>query len=322
VGRTARIFVGVIFFGGLAAIAAIAAIEATPRLQDPAYVHPHSLGPVIQPRNGGRVLSDPPVTPDSASEILLSRQLMTAAGVRVGDVVTLAADANGTRARSFRIGGTYEPIPDPRKFSAKRLEARLHLPDLVALASDPGDPESGDLVSAVNLSLTRAEDASDVRAAIARRIPGITAASTSAVRRDDPFAVLEQFHWAIAVVTVTGSTAFLLALMVMRAEERRAIIGVLRLIGVSSRSILLEVLLEGLFVAVAGAAFGVLVAASAQDIINRFFQWRYDTTLVFVRVTGRVVLEAVAFSVPLGVIAGLTASWTLLRRDVVSLVGR
>jgi ABC-type lipoprotein release transport system permease subunit len=248
---------------------------------------------------------------------------MSSGGVRVGDVVTLAADASGSRAKQFRVVGTYEPMPDPRKFSAKRLEARLHLPDLVGLAADPDDPETSDLVTAVNLKLARPDDAREVRTAVARRLPGMTAASTNpAERRDDPFAVLERFHWAIAVVTVAGSTAFLLALMVMRAEERRAIIGVLRLIGVSSRSILLEVLLEGLFVAVAGALFGVLVAVSAQDVINRFFQWRYDTTLVFVRVTSRVVLQAVAFSVPLGVAAGLVASWTLLRRSVVSLVGR
>jgi ABC-type antimicrobial peptide transport system permease subunit len=110
--------------------------------------------------------------------------------------------------------------------------------------------------------------------------------------------------------------------MIMRAEERREIIGVLRLIGVSSRSILAEVLLEGLLIAIAGAAFGVLVAVSAQGAINSFFQWRFDTTLLFVRVTPRIAWEAVGFAVPLGVAAGLAASWTLLRRSVVSLVGR
>jgi Predicted permease. len=50
-------------------------------------------------------------------------------------------------------------------------------------------------------------------------------------------------------VTVLGSTAFLLALMVMRAEERRETIGIIRLIGISERSILIEVLAEGLLIA-------------------------------------------------------------------------
>ena len=83
-------------------------------------------------------------------------------------------------------------------------------------------------------------------------------ASTTSTDADDPFAVLDRFHWAIAIVTVTGSTAFLLALMVMRAEERREIIGILRLMGIPTRSILAEVLLEGLLIATAGAVFGVV----------------------------------------------------------------
>jgi len=179
------------------------------------------------------------------------------------------------------------------------------------------------VVTGINLALVDPRDADHVAAAIARRAPGMRVASTQASdTAADPFVVLDRFHWAIAIVTVTGSTAFLLALMVMRAEQRRDIIGILRLIGVSSRSILLEVLLEGLLIAVAGAMFGILVAVAAQGAINRFFQWRFDTTLVFVRVTATIAWEAVAFAVPLGVAAGLAASWTLLRRSVVSLVGR
>jgi hypothetical protein len=262
-------------------------------------------------------------TTDPTHDVLLSRQLMDEAGVHVGDLVTLAEDAHGSRAATFRVVGTYEPVPDPRKFSAKRFEARLHLPDLITLTVDAGDPGSGEVATAVNLSLIDQRDAGKVAAAVARRLPGTSAASTRrSGTRDDPFAVLERFHWAIAIVTVTGSTAFLLALMIMRAEERREIIGVLRLIGVPSRSILVEVLLEGLLIAVAGAIFGILVAVAAQGLINRFFQWRYDTTLVFVRVTSSIAWEAVAFAVPLGVVAGLAASWTLLRRSVISLVGR
>src|SRR5204862_2703469 len=104
------------------------------------------------------------------------------------------------------------------------------------------------------------------------------------------FEVLERFHLAIAAVTVIGSTAFLLALMVIRAEERRDTVGMLRLIGISRRSIVLEIIVEGLVVAVVGALFGVLLAASAQYGVNRFFQAHYDTTLVFVRVTPSIAL--------------------------------
>jgi ABC-type antimicrobial peptide transport system permease subunit len=136
------------------------------------------------------------------------------------------------------------------------------------------------------------------------------------------FAVIDRFHRAIAFVTVIGSTAFLLALMVIRAEERREVVGVLRLIGVPPRSIMLEVLSEGSIIAIGGAVFGLALAWLGQGAVNHFFQWRYDTTLRFVHITPLIALETVLFAVPLGVLAGLVASWTLLRRQLVSLIRR
>jgi hypothetical protein len=254
--------------------------------------------------------------------ILLSRQLMRESHLHVGDDVVLAADLHGANATKFHVAGVYEPVPDPRKFPKMRFEARLHLPDLIALTADPSDPLSEESAGAFNIALADPGDAEAVRSLIATRVPGLIVESTTKISRDDPFAVLDRFHWAIAIITVIGSTAFLLALMVMRAEERREIIGVLRLMGLPSRAILVEVLFEGLLITIAGAIFGVAVAASAEGLVNRFFQWRYDTPLVFVRVTASIAWTAVAFSVPLGVVAGLAASWTLLRRDVLALIRR
>lgn len=257
------------------------------------------------------------------ADVLLSRQLVEQEHLGVGSLVTLAADASGRSARQFRVAGVYEPTPDPRKFPARRLEARLHLPDLLALTNDPEEPLSAESVSAINVAVRHADDAAAVSSALTTRVPGLIVESTAKPRSGaDAFAVLDRFHWAIAIVTVAGSTAFLLALMVMRAAERREVIGVLRLLGIPTRSILQEVLLEGLLIAAAGAVFGILVATSAQRLLNAFFQWRYDTTLVFVRVTSAIAWQSVVFAVPLGVLAGLAASWTLLRRDVVSLIGR
>ena len=160
-----------------------------------------------------------PETPDHASDILLSRLLMEQARLHVGDIVTLAADQDGTGATQFRVAGVYEPTPDPMKFTAKRLEARLHLPDLIALT----DPQSPEAVSAINVALVDPRDADAFTSTLIARMPGLRVQRRSNLDSRDPFAVLERFHWAIAVVTVIGSTAFLLALMVMRAEATRVI---------------------------------------------------------------------------------------------------
>ena len=255
--------------------------------------------------------------------ILVSRQLAEGEHLRAGDVVTLATTAEGAGPRQFRVDGIYEPTPDPMRFTARRIEARMHLADLIGMAADPDDPASGESISGINVRLVNPQDAARFSAAITARAPGTTVRSTVRARDgSDPFAVLERFHVAVAIVTVLGSTAFLLALMVMRAEERRETIGIIRLIGVSQRTILMEVLAEGLLIAAAGAVFGILLAVATQGAVNRFFQWRYDTALVFVRVTRSIALQSIAVSVPLGILAGLVGSWTLLRRDVLALVGR
>jgi putative ABC transport system permease protein len=256
-------------------------------------------------------------------QILLSRQLAEQASLKVGDTVNIAADANGDGARQFRVAGIYEPTPDPMRFTSRRIEARMHLPDLLAMTARPDDPASAESVRAINVKLVNIDEADAFATALAARVPGTISRPTARAQDgSDPFAVLERFHLAVAIVTVLGSTAFLLALMVMRAEERRETVGIVRLIGVSQRFVLLVVLAEGLLIASAGAIFGVLVAKAAEGSVNRFFQWRYDTTLVFVRVTASIALQSIALAVPLGILAGLVGSWTLLRRDIVSLVRR
>ena len=261
-----------------------------------------------------RLAADPPA-------ILVSRQLAARARLAVGDVVTLAVDASGTRGRQFRVTGIYEPTPDPMRFTADRLEARLHLPDAIDITADPADPASREAVSAINIKLADAgapQFASDLMA----RAPGVVVRPTARSATDDPFVVLDRFHVAISVVTMVAGTAFLLALMVIRAEERRETVGILRLVGISRRTLLASVAVEGLVVAAIGAAFGIVLAYVSEGLVNRVFQARYDTALVFVRVTPSIALRAIVVAAPLGILAGIGASWTLLRREVLSIFHR
>ena len=74
--------------------------------------------------------------------ILVTRQLMEARGLSVGDVVQLSRESSGAKARAFRIDGVYEPTPDPLRFAQPKFEVRMHLPDLSSLVADPSDPGS------------------------------------------------------------------------------------------------------------------------------------------------------------------------------------
>ena len=255
--------------------------------------------------------------------ILASRQLLAARHLAVGDVVLLSNDASGASPRQFRIAGTYEPMPDPIRITSERLEVRLHLPDLLDLTATPDDPLTADTVSAINVALTNPDDDVAFARDLSARVPTLGARASRRTGSDgNPFVVLGRFHQAIAILTVTTSAVFLLALMVLLADERREAVGALRLIGFTRGRVLLQVLLEGAVIAAVGAAFGVTLAVVTQGAFNGFFQWRYDTSLVFVRITPAIAWQSVALALPLGIAANVLASWALVRSDTLRLVRR
>ena len=265
------------------------------------------------------VLAQTPTPPD----ILISRQLAESEQLSVGDVVRLATASNGTDARSFHIAGIYEPTPDPQRLGAVPREVRLHLPDLLDMTRTPEQPVGTEPVDGINVLLRSGTDADAFARDVNARLPGVGAVrSDQAGNAVGTFTVLERFHYAIAAVTILAATVFLLALTIMLVEERRETVGVLRLIGLPSRRILTQILLEGLLVSAAGTIFGLLLAVGSETLINRFFQWRYDTALLFVGITPRVALICIWIAIPLGAIATVVASWTLLRRNGLKLVRR
>ncbi len=199
----------------------------------------------------------------------------------------------------------------------------MHLPDLLDLSANAGNPLDAETVDAVNVALADRAGTRDLLRRVMNAVPGITAQRTGDnERRAAPFVVLERFHLAIAIVTVIASSVFLLALMLMLVEERRATVGVLRLIGFRRSRILQHVLAAGVVIAIAGAALGIVLSVLMQGGINAFFQWRYDTALVFVRITPGVALRSIAVSIPLGVAAIFASSWSLLRGEAFSLTRR
>jgi putative ABC transport system permease protein len=266
-----------------------------------------------------------PPGPDSLPTLLISRQLADARRLEVGDSVHLSADpaAGRVRARAFRVAGIYEPTPDPARINAAKHEARLHLPDLLSLTAAEGDVMADENVDAMSVAVKPGVDVAAFARELSGRVPGVSAVPVQELTsRAGLFVVLERFHLAIALVTIVASTVFLLALTVMLVDERRETVGVLRLIGFTSRRILVQVCAEGLIIAGLGALFGIVLALASQGIINRYFQWRYDTALVFVRITPDVAWQSLAIAVPLGVLGSVLASWALLRRGALTLVRR
>ena len=261
---------------------------------------------------------------DDVPSILISRQLSETEHLRVGDLVKLGTSADGSGAvQQFRIAGIYEPTPDPARLGAVIREVQMHLPDLLNLTRAPDTPAGSEYVQSINVALVNGADAYAFSRDVQARMPGVDAQPTSgAAESTGPFIVLRRFHLAIAIVTIVASTVFLLALTIMLVDERRAAVGILRLIGLPIRRIIVQLFIEGVLIATVGSIFGLILSLLSEGLINGFFQWRYDTALIFVRVTPQVAAICVAIAVPLGVSATVVASWALLRRNGLRLARR
>lgn len=255
--------------------------------------------------------------------VLVSRQLAEARGLAEGSVIRLGPETTAASAQRFRVVGIYEPTPDPMELSESKFKVRLHLPDMARLTAGPGDVLAVEAVDQVNLALRDPRQAATLATALTTETPGVIARPVrAALTGVGTFVVIERFHLAIALVTVIASALFLLALSVMLVDERRDTVGVLRLIGLTSGRVLGQVLLESIVVAAGGSLFGIALAAASETLINRYFQWHYNTALVFVRITPDVVGTCLAVAIPLGVVASTAASWSLLRKQLMQLARR
>src|SRR5258705_474379 len=232
---------------------------------------------------------------DTLPSVLISRHLSESEHIAVGDVVRLSASADGGSPQQFRGWGVTEPTPDPARLGALIREVQLPLPDLLTLTREPGTTTGSEYVQTINVALVDPGDASAFSRDVQARMPGINAQPASgAAESTGPFIVLRRFHLAIAIVTIVASTVFLLALTIMLVDERRATVGVLRLIGLPIRRILVQLFIEGVLIATVGSLFGLVLSLVSEGLITRFFQWRYDTALIFVRVTPEVAAICVA----------------------------
>ena len=238
-------------------------------------------------------------------------------GVVPGDRVELSASAAGPW-RTFRVAAVYQPAVYPTEISRTRVDVRLHLADLQALVG------TGDVADSVIVRVRPPARAADVVARLNALPLGFRAYTSAdlASRASTTFEVIARFHRAISVVTILASSVFLLAIMTLRGEEMRRQVGVMRLMGISRRTIAAVVLLVAAAIALAGSLVGVALGYGLSALINVYYRTLFDTPLLFSQITPPLVLQTVVLSVALGLAAGAATAWRLLRRPPLEQVGR
>ncbi len=274
------------------------------------------VGPLVAP---SAYAAD--VTPESECpadlELLVERSFAEEAGLRVGERVHLGSQPDKVGCPAT-VAGIYEPKADPSKLTAELPRVILHLPHLARLLDRVGEADR------FAIRTWPGTDEEALRRSLAAQLTGAQVVHTDEVigRASTTFEVVRRFHRAIGLITLTAGGAFLACIMILKIQERRTPIAAMRLLGTSRRTLVGWLVLEAALVSAFGGALGVAIGQLASAIINRYYQWTYDTALVFSIVTPEIVFRALGLAVLLGLAAGAIATLRLLSVHPLEEAGR
>jgi putative ABC transport system permease protein len=245
---------------------------------------------------------------DTLPGMLIERRLAESGALAVGDPITVRALAAPGEGRLFRVEGIFERVADPSRIARNEFEVRFHLPDLEAMLPTHDRVDRFAVVLAPGFSPEPAGRWVEDLAYGTRAYSSVALAAESSTT----FLVISRFHRAIGVVTVLASGIFLLCVMIIRVDERRRDVGVLRLIGISRGTVLRTVVVEAVAIATVGTLAGLLLGAVMVRVVNAYYAAVYDTTLSFALLSPEIVGLSALLGLALGVGAGVLAALRLL----------
>jgi putative ABC transport system permease protein len=274
-------------------------------------------GAFAQPASA-QVIDSAPTRTAAVRTIALDARLATDAGLRLGDTVRLSATPGDTAGERAVVAALLARRADPSEIARSEYRARLHLDQLQRLIG------YGDRVDRFAISTSSVESRETLLSAVNAAAFGFRAwpSAEIAVRTSRTFQVVRRFHRAIGVITIVASAAFLLCILLLKIDERRRDVAALRMMGISSGTIVKSVVLEAGIIALLGSMAGVVIGIIVARIVNWHFQGVHRTTLAFTLVTPDTILLACGLSVVLGVVAGWIAARRLVRVPPLALLGR
>jgi putative ABC transport system permease protein len=247
--------------------------------------------------------------------IAIDERLAADAHIKLGDRLVVSMTPGGV-GDSVIVSAIVRRRADPSEVARAEYRAVMHLDELQSLIG------YGDRVDRFAVA-TRGGVAAD---SAIRRVNDVAFGFQAfrsrdiAVETSRTFLVVSRFHRAIGVITIVASAIFLLCIMLLKVDERRRDVAALRLLGISSRSIVRSVMVEAALVAGVGSAVGVALGWVAAQLINWHYRGVYRTPLAFALVTPGIVALAVILSLVLGLVAGLLAARRLVHMPALELL--
>jgi len=247
--------------------------------------------------------------------VALDERLATDAAIRLGDRLVLSRTPGGA-GDTVVVSALTRRRADPSEVARREYRVGMHLDELQSLI------DYGDRVDRFALSAPAAGAADSAIRRINAAAFGFEAYRSRdiAVETSRTFLVVSRFHRAIGVITIVASAIFLLCIMLLKVDERRRDVAALRLMGISSRTIVRSVMVEAAIVAVFGSGVGLAIGWVVAQVINWHYRGVYRTPLAFAVVTPGIAMIAVSLSLVLGLLAGFLAAKRLVYVPALELI--
>jgi len=250
--------------------------------------------------------------------IAIDERLAADAGLRVGELVVLAAEPGRASGDTVRISAIVRRRADPSEVARSEYRIRMHLGQLQRIIG------YGDRVDRYAIASTGGVAADSALQRINAEAFGFHAYPSReiAVETSKTFVVVSRFHRAIGMITIVASATFLLCIMLLKVDERRRDVAAMRLMGISRATVVRTVMLESSFVALLGSLFGVGLGFVTSAFVNAHYPGVYRPPLRFAIITPGTVTYSVLLSLVLGIGAGALAARRLARTPPLTLFGR
>lgn len=248
-------------------------------------------------------------------EILIDETFANKHNLSIGSTIEIADHPN-----NFHITGTFSTILSGEGITSI-IDFGVIIMHLSELQSLMGFGED-DLISSVSISLS--EGNKDVAAAreIAKNIKENYPFYSVATKEDRLNSVSAQlelgriFYTAIGSVSMIIGLLFVACIMIMSVYERTNEFGMLRAIGISKKTIFVQILAESMVLVVLGAVLGIILGYFSSQAMGDYLRSASGFNQEFTAFTSQLIIQSLLIIIVFGTFISLYPAWKAAKKNV------
>jgi putative ABC transport system permease protein len=248
--------------------------------------------------------------PEDRGKVVLGSDLVKKLNAKVGQNVKL-------RGKDFEVIGIYEKTftsPDSEAFVPFKDGQEFMYEDQPPIIKANVKPEQ--LVYGFVVYPKPGENPDDLAKTIKAQVSGVSALGPKAFADQiaSTVRVFTSIIYGIGVISLLVGTLSIVNTMTMSISERTKEIGIKKALGAKNRNILAEYLTEAGVIGFLGGIIGLLMGFALVSVVNPIVEKTGDKIFLL---TPRLLLGSLAFSVVVGIVAGIYPAYYAVKISIV-----